>query len=148
MLLMTVANQIPGYRDDHGDLEIDPTGESSSSYSKIMYSDVPAADITGATGCEAENRTAAPVVAFVSDVSDGDTVRRLLPGPIVSPMTVAIALPSPRRLRSMTPSIPRRSPAPVTVECIGDVPAADIHLVVTDEADTEHVGGSCSGVRE
>ena len=62
-------------------------------------------------------------------------VRRLLPVPIVLPMTVATQITVTQTITVDDTIDPTASnPAPVTVECIGDVPVPDI-TVVTDEAD-------------
>ena len=84
---------------------------------------------------EADNCAACPVVAFVSDVSDGNTC------PEVITRTYSVTDACGNQI-NVTQTItvddnthPTASnPAPVTVQCIGDVPAADI-AVVTDEAD-------------
>ena len=96
--------------------------------------DVPAADITVVTD-EADNCTVNPMVAFVSDVSDGNTCPEVITrtysitddcgNTITVTQTITV---------DDTTNPTASNPAPVTVECIGDVPAADI-TVVTDEAD-------------
>jgi gliding motility-associated-like protein len=86
---------------------------------------------------EADNCTVAPIVAHVSDVSDGltcpETITRTYSvtddclNQILVTQTIIVS-----DVIAPTAS----NPLPVNVECIGDVPAVDI-LVVTDEADNQ-----------
>ena len=95
--------------------------------------DLPAADITVVTD-EADN-CGTPAVAFVSDVSNGASC----PEVITRTYSVTDSCDN-RILVTQTITIdditnPTASnPAAVTIECITDLPAADI-TVVTDEAD-------------
>ncbi|MBI3136508.1 MAG: hypothetical protein HYZ14_17670, partial [Bacteroidetes bacterium] len=87
---------------------------------------------------EADN-CSAPVVAFVSDVTDGN----LCPETITRTYSVTDACGNQilvtQTILITDPIMPTASnPAGVTVQCIGDVPAAD-PLVVTDEADNNGV---------
>ncbi len=68
---------------------IDPTASNPAAVNVQCAADVPVPDITVVTD-EADNCTAAPVVAFVSDVSDGNTCPEVITRTYsVSPMTVA-----------------------------------------------------------
>ncbi len=88
---------------------------------------------------EADNCTAAPVVAFVSESSDGqpcpETITRIYSvtddcgNSINVTHTILITDPFPPTASN---------PAPINVECVTDVPAPDV-LVVTDEADNQGV---------
>ena len=115
------------------DDNINPTACNPAAVTVECIGDVPAADITVVTD-EADN-CGVPVVAFVSDVSDGLTC----PETITRTYSVTDACGN-QILVTQTITVddninPTASnPAPVTVQCIGDVPAPDI-TVVTDEAD-------------
>jgi len=84
---------------------------------------------------EADNCTVNPVVAFVGDLSDGNTCRKPLPGLILSLMIVVIPSTLRKQLLLMTQQIRLASnPAGVTVQCIAQVPVSN-PAVVIDEAD-------------
>ncbi len=111
-----------------------PTASNPVAINVQCIGDVPAFDINVVTD-EADNCTAVPVVAFVSDVSDGNTC------PETITRTYSITddcgnqtLVTQAIIVDDTTNPTASNPASVTVECIGDVPAADI-TVVSDEAD-------------
>jgi len=88
---------------------------------------------------EADNCTAAPIVAFVSESSDGqpcpETITRIYSVTDDCGNTINVT----HTILITDPIDPTASnPLPITVECIGDVPAPDPN-VVTDEADNNGV---------
>jgi gliding motility-associated-like protein len=88
---------------------------------------------------EADNCTAAPIVAFVSESSDGqpcpETITRIYSVTDDCGNTINVT----HTILITDPIDPTASnPLPITVECIGDVPAPD-PTVVTDEADNNGV---------
>ncbi|MDB3907318.1 PKD domain-containing protein [Crocinitomicaceae bacterium] len=101
---------------------------------------------------EADNCTANPVVTFVSEVSDNnpcpETITRIYEITDDCGNTTQVT-----HLVVVTdPVMPTgTAPAPINVECIGDVPAAD-PLLITDEADNQgvpvvaHVGDVSDGL--
>ena len=98
----------------------------------------PAVDITVVID-EADNCTVNPVVAFVSEVSDNnpcpETITRIYSVTDECGNTINVT----HLIIITDPFLPTASnPLPINVECIGDVPAADV-LVVTDEADNQGV---------
>jgi gliding motility-associated-like protein len=112
---------------------IDPTASNPADI-VVPGGPVPAPDITVVTD-EADNCTLNPVVAWVSDSSDGaacpETITRIysVTDDCGNQITVT-------QLILITDPFPptASNPAPVAVQCIGDVPAPDI-TVVTDAAD-------------
>ncbi len=110
-----------------------PTASNPAPVNVECIGDVPAWDITVVTD-EADN-CGVPTVAFVSDVSDGNTCPEVITrtysvtdaclNQILVTQTITVD-------DNITPTA--SNPAPVSVSCIGDVPAWDI-TVVTDEAD-------------
>src|SRR5690554_489950 len=111
-----------------------PTGTAPADLTVQCIGDVPAADVTLITD-EADNCTVNPVVTHVSDVSDGNTC------PEVITRTYNIADDcgnSTDVVQTITiddnTNPTGTAPADLTVQCIGDVPAADVTLI-TDEAD-------------
>ncbi|WBX77665.1 HYR domain-containing protein [Tenacibaculum ovolyticum] len=113
---------------------IKPTASDPLPINVSCIGDVPAEDITVVTD-EADNCTGTITVAFVSDVSDGNS------NPEIITRTYSVtdeALNSINVTQTITVNDivkPTASdPLPINVSCIGDVPSADI-TVVTDEAD-------------
>src|SRR5512133_2699237 len=115
------------------DDNINPTASNPAPVTVSCIADVPAADPAVVTD-EADN-CGVPVVAFVSDASDGlscpQTITRTYSvtdaclNQILVTQTITVD-------DNINPTA--SNPAPVTVSCIADVPAAD-PAVVTDEAD-------------
>ena len=98
----------------------------------------PAPDVTVVID-EADNCTAAPLVVWVSDVSDNqpcpETITRTYSVTDDCGNTITVT----QLIFITDPIMPTASnPAPITVECIFDVPAQDI-TVVTDEADNQGI---------
>jgi hypothetical protein len=111
-----------------------PTASNPAPVSVNCIGDLPTAEISVVTD-EADNCTTNPVVAFVSDISDGNTCPEVITRTysITDECNNSISVFQTITINDITP--PTASiPAPITVDCIGEVPAADI-LVVTDEAD-------------
>jgi gliding motility-associated-like protein len=111
-----------------------PTASNPVTVNVECIGDVPATDITVVTD-EADNCTANPVVAWVGDVSDGlscpETITRTYS--VTDDCGNQITVDQLIIVNDITP--PTASvPPTVNVECIGDVPAADI-LIINDEAD-------------
>ncbi|RYM33513.1 T9SS type B sorting domain-containing protein [Brumimicrobium glaciale] len=113
--------------------DTDPTG-TAAPIAVQCIGDVPLPDITVVLD-EADNCTANPTVNFVSDVSDGNTCPEIITrtynvaddcGNDVN-ITQIITIND-----DINPT--GTAPADLAVQCIGDVPAADIALI-TDEAD-------------
>ena len=76
---------------------------------------------------EADNCTAAPVVALVSDVSDGNTCPEVITRTysVTDDCGNSINVTQPITINDITPPT-ASDPAAVNVECLGDVPAPDI----------------------
>ena len=111
-----------------------PTASNLPPQTVVLVTDIPAPDILDVFD-EADNCTVNPVVAFVSDVSDGnncpETITRTYSVTDDCGNQILVT-----QIWTVADNIaPTASnPLPVNVECIGQVPAPDI-LVVTDEAD-------------
>ena len=98
----------------------------------------PAVDIT-VVNDEADNCTANPVVSFVSETSDNnpcpETITRIYEITDDCGNTTQVT----HLIQITDPILPTgTAPGPITVECIGDVPAADVTLI-TDESDNQGV---------
>ena len=114
--------------------DINPTGTAPAAVLVQCIGDVPAADITLIID-EADNCTVTPIVTHVGDVSDGNTCPEIITRTyniaddcgnnidIIQTITIN---------DDIDPT--GTAPGPISVQCIGDVPAADISLI-TDEAD-------------
>jgi len=114
--------------------DTDPTASNPLPINVECIADVPGDDITVVTD-ELDNCTAAPVVAFVSDVSDGNTCPEVITRTysVTDDCNNQILVTQTITVNDVT--LPTASnPVAVNVQCIGDVPADDI-TVVTDEAD-------------
>ncbi|MFT4599890.1 MAG: hypothetical protein ACI857_000057 [Arenicella sp.] len=114
----------------------DLTNPSASSPSDIVLSSggAPAPDVLVVTD-EADNCTANPVVAFVSDVSDGNTCPETITRTysVTDDCNNQITLVQNVIINDQV--MPTASnPVSINVECTSNVPAPDV-LVVTDEAD-------------
>ncbi|WP_417265107.1 PKD domain-containing protein, partial [Brumimicrobium sp.] len=113
---------------------IPPTGTAPADLTVQCIGDVPAANVALITD-EADNCTVTPTVTHVSDVSDGNTCPEVITRTyritddcgnstdVVQTITID---------DNTNPT--GTAPADLTVQCIGDVPAADVTLI-TDEAD-------------
>ncbi|MBI5371821.1 MAG: gliding motility-associated C-terminal domain-containing protein, partial [Sphingobacteriales bacterium] len=110
-----------------------PTASNPAAVNVQCIANVPASDPLVVID-EADNN-GVPVVAFVSDVSDGNTCPETITrtysvtDPCGNQITVTQQI-----IVNDTTNPTATNPAGVTVQCIGDVPASDI-TVVTDEAD-------------
>jgi gliding motility-associated-like protein len=114
--------------------DILPTGTAPADLALQCTTDVPAADVALITD-EADNCTVAPTVTHVGDVSDGNTC------PQVITRTYNIAddcgnnIDVVQTITITDDVLPTgTAPADLAVQCITDVPAADI-TSITDEAD-------------
>ena len=113
--------------------EINPTASNPAPLTVQCIDDVPAPDIAVVT--DAADNSGTPVVAFVSDVSNGESCPEVITrtysvtdaclNQILVTQTITVA-------DDIKPTA--SNPAPVTVKSISDIPVADI-TVVTDEAD-------------
>ena len=105
--------------------DIDPTASNPAPVTVQCIADVPASDITVVTD-EADN-CSTPIVAFVSDASNNGTCPEVITrtysvtddcgNQIMVTQTITV-------LDDIDPTA--SNPAPVTVQCIADVPASDI----------------------
>ena len=111
-----------------------PTASNPSAINVECIGDVPANDITSVTD-EADNCTATPLVAFVSDVSDGNSCPEVITRTysVTDDCGNSINVTQTITVDDVTPPT-ASNPSAINVECIGDVPANDI-TSVTDEAD-------------
>ena len=111
-----------------------PTASNPGGIDVECVGDVPAADISVVTDA-ADNCTALPVVAFVSDASDGNTCPEVITRTysVTDDCGNSINVTQTITVNDITPPT-ASNPGGIDVECVGDVPAADIS-VVTDAAD-------------
>jgi gliding motility-associated-like protein len=112
---------------------IDPTGTAPANVNVECIGDVPVEDVTLIVD-EADNN-GAPVVAFVSDVSDGNTCPEIITRTysITDQCGNSINVQQLITVNDITDPT-ASNPLAINVECIGDVPGFDI-TVVTDESD-------------
>ena len=114
--------------------DINPTASNPAPINVQCIGDVPTPDITVVTD-EADNCTVNPVVAFVNDVSDGNTCPEVITRTYSITDDCGNAITVTQTITINDDINPTASnPAPINVQCIGDVPTPDIN-VVTDEAD-------------
>ena len=111
-----------------------PTASNPTGLTVECVGDVPVADISVVTDA-ADNCTALPVVAFVSDASDGNTCPEIITRTysVTDDCGNVTVVSQTITINDITPPT-ASNPAGLTVECIGDIPAADIS-VVADAAD-------------
>ncbi|WP_319230934.1 HYR domain-containing protein [Draconibacterium orientale] len=115
------------------DDDTDPTASNPAPVTVQCIGDVPAWDIAVVTD-EADNCTASPVVAFEGETSSG-TCPEIITRTYSVTDACGNSIEVTHTITVLDDTDPTASnPAPVTVQCIGDVPAWDI-AVVTDEAD-------------
>ena len=114
--------------------DTDPTASNPAPLTVQCIEDVPLPDVSVVTD-EADNCSAAPAVAFVSDVPDGNTC------PLIITRTYSVTDDCNNSINvtqfiSVNDDIlpTAGNPAPVAVQCFSDVPSPDIS-VVNDEAD-------------
>ncbi|MCK8523864.1 gliding motility-associated C-terminal domain-containing protein [Aquimarina sp. D1M17] len=116
-----------------------PTASNPSPINVACTSDIPIADINVVTD-EADNCGGTPMVAFVSDLSDGNTNPEII---IRTYSVTDVAGNSINVTQTITvndTTNPTASnPVPINVACTSDIPVPDIN-VVTDEAD------NCRGI--
>jgi gliding motility-associated-like protein len=115
-----------------------PTASNPIGVTVELFSQVPATDITVVTD-EADNCTAAPIVAWVSDVSNGGTCPEIITRTysVTDDCGNSISVTQTITINDIT-NPTASNPATVNVECIFDVPTSDI-TVVTDEADNSGI---------
>ena len=110
-----------------------PTASNPTPVTIECITDLPAADITVVTD-EADN-CGTPTVAFVSDVSDGNSCPEVITRTYSVTDSCGNSINVTQTITIDDVTNPTASnPTPVTIECITDLPAADI-TVVADEAD-------------
>lgn len=112
----------------------DPTASNPMPVSVECLTDVPLPDISVVTD-EADNCTVAPLVAWEGDVSDGNTCPEIIMRTysVTDECGNSINVSQTITVNDITPPT-ASNPAPITVECLSEVPLPDIS-VVTDEAD-------------
>ncbi|WP_289024210.1 LamG-like jellyroll fold domain-containing protein [uncultured Salegentibacter sp.] len=112
----------------------DPTASNPAPLNVQCIADVPTEDITVVTD-EADNCTANPTVAFVSDVSDGNSNPEIITRTYSVTDDAGNSINVTQEITVNDTTDPTASnPAPLNVQCIADVPEPDI-TVVTDETD-------------
>ncbi|MDX1652695.1 MAG: PKD domain-containing protein, partial [Brumimicrobium sp.] len=117
--------------------DIDPTASNPADIT-VPGGPAPAPDPT-VVDDEADNCTANPVVAWVSDVSDNGLCPEIITRTYSVTDDCGNQITVEQLIYITDPFNPTASdPAPVAVQCIGDVPAPD-PTVVTDEADNNGV---------
>ena len=127
-----------------------PPTASNPTTTVVPGGPAPAVDVT-VVNDEADNCTVNPVVTFVSEVSDNnpcpETITRIYEITDDCGNTTQVT----HLIQITDPILPTgTAPADTTVECIGDVPAAN-PLLITDEADNQgvptvaHVGDVSDG---
>jgi len=127
-----------------------PPTASNPATTVVPGGPAPAVDVNVVTD-EADNCTVNPVVTFVSESSDNnpcpETITRIYEITDACGNTTQVT----HLIQITDPILPTgTAPGPITVECIGDVPAAD-PLLITDEADNQgvptvaHVGDVSDG---
>ena len=106
--------------------DTDPTASNPAAVNVQCAADVPAADILVVTD-EADNCTAAPVVAHVGDVSDGNTCPEVITRTysVTDDCNNQILVTQTITINDDTDPT-ASNPAAVNVQCAADVPAADI----------------------
>ena len=111
-----------------------PTASNPTPVSIECITDLPAADITVVTD-EADNCASEPLVAWVSDISDGNKCPEVITRTysVTDSCGNSINVTQTITVDDVTPPT-ASNPTPVSIECITDLPAADIS-VVADEAD-------------
>ncbi len=111
-----------------------PTADTPAAIAAECPGDVPAPDVSVISGVT-DNCTAVPTVAFVEDVSDGNTCPELITRrySITDDCGNSSIIEQSITIHDLTDPT-ASNPLPVIVECLADVPAPDIS-VVTDAAD-------------
>jgi hypothetical protein len=108
------------------DDDTDPTASNPAPINVQCASDVPAPDVSVVTD-EADNCSTDPVVAHVSDVSDGNSCPETITRTYSVTDDCGNSINVVQTITIDDDTNPTASnPAPVNVQCIGDVPAADI----------------------
>jgi hypothetical protein len=116
------------------DDDTDPTADPLPAIDVQCAADVPAVDINDVQNA-ADNCTANPVVAHVSDVSDGNSCPETITRTYSVTDDCGNSINVVQTITIDDDTDPTASnPAPINVQCASDVPAPDVS-VVTDEAD-------------
>ncbi len=110
-----------------------PTATNPAPVNIVCTANIPAPDINVVTD-EADN-CSTPVVAFVSDVSDNQTCPETITRTYSVTDACGNSINVTQAIIISDTILPTASnPAPISVQCVDDVPAPDVN-VVTDEAD-------------
>jgi len=111
-----------------------PTADTPSAIVVECPGDVPPPDISVVAGIT-DNCTAVPSVAFVEDVSDGNTCPEIITRrySITDDCGNSSIIEQSITIHDLTDPT-ASNPPPISVECLADIPAPDVS-VVTDEAD-------------
>jgi len=111
-----------------------PTAGNPVSLTFVCTGDIPAPDINVVTD-EADNCGIAPVVTYIGDITDGNTCPEIITRTYRVTDLCGNYIDVTQSIIIDDNSVPAATaPAPVTVECPGDIPAPDINLI-TDETD-------------
>ena len=111
----------------------DPTASNPVPISVECIGDLPPVDIAMVT--DAADNCAIPLVAFVSEVSDGGTCPEIITRTYSVSDDCGNSINVTHEITVSDIILPTATaPADVTVECIGDVPVVDVELIL-DEAD-------------
>lgn len=114
--------------------DTDPTASNPVVMNVQCAADVPVVDVSVVSD-EADNCTVNPTVAFVSEVSDGQTCPELITRTYSVTDDCGNSINVTQTITVNDDINPTASnPPPITVSCLIDVPAVDVN-VVTDEAD-------------
>ncbi|MGQ7868174.1 HYR domain-containing protein, partial [Sunxiuqinia sp. sy24] len=113
--------------------DIQPTITCPADLTVQCRDDVPAANVSSVSATD--NCAGAVTVTHIGDVSDGGTCPEIITRTYRATDVCGNFVECTQKITVDDTTAPTASnPAPITVQCIGDVPAADIN-VVTDEAD-------------
>ena len=133
------------------DDDISPTGTVPAGAAFQCFADIPVSDITLITD-EADNCTVNPTVTHAGDVSDGNSCPEVVTRTYTIADDCGNSIDVTQTFTINDDIFPTgTAPAPITVQCFGDIPAVAI-AAITDEADNctvnpivTHVGDVTDG---